>query len=239
MSSRPAIPLNYTVRRAFIDRVAPQYWQASSSQKALLLDTVVATTGYARKYAIRLLNQVPQGKHSIQRRRLPRYGQDMQQALVIAWKAARHICPKRLIPFLPTLLPLLERHGHLTLTPENRGRLLSMSTATAERLLRSHRASTPRGVCCTQAGPLLKEQIPIRTFHSWDNAQPGFLEADLVAHNGGDSEGCSLSTLTLTDVATGWTECLPLLYKNPEVVLAALRASTSPLPVSDPGSGYR
>ena len=183
--------------------MAPGYWQASRAQKSLLLDTVVATTGYARKYAIQLLNHAPQGKRSIQRQRLPRYGAEGQHALVLAWNAARHICPKCLIPFLPTLLPFLEEHRHLTLMPQPRSQLLSMSIATAERLLRSHRASTPRGVCCTQAGSLLKQHIPIRTFHSWNEMQPGFLEADLVAHCGQHTEGSYLSTLTLTDVATG------------------------------------
>ena len=99
--------------------------------------------------------------------------------------------------------------------------LLRISPATAQRLLRSQHHPTPRSCSTTQAGHLLKSQISIRTFQQWDESRPGFLEADLVAHNGGQSEGYSLYTLTLTDVATGWTECLPLLYKSPEVVLAA------------------
>ncbi|MBO0783758.1 MAG: tyrosine-type recombinase/integrase, partial [Ktedonobacteraceae bacterium] len=81
----------------------------------------------------------------------------------------------------------------------------------------------PRGLSTTQAGSLLKHQIPIRTFQQWDDAQPGFLEADLVAHCGGRLQGHYLYTLTLTDIATGWTECLPLLYKSAEAILAAFR----------------
>jgi hypothetical protein len=70
---------------------------------------------------------------------------------------------------------------------------------------------------------LLKQQIPIRTFHRWDEKEPGFLEGDLVAHCGAHTEGSYLYTLTLTDIATGWTECLPVLYKSPEAVLAAFQ----------------
>ena len=70
---------------------------------------------------------------------------------------------------------------------------------------------------------MLKQQIPIRTFEEWKETQPGFLEADLVAHCGTDIEGGYLYTLTLTDVATGWTECLPLLLRSQEVVLAAIQ----------------
>jgi hypothetical protein len=98
-----------------------------------------------------------------------------------------------------------------------------MSDTTADRLLRSSRLQGPHGISTTRAGTLLKHQIPIRTFQDWDEAQPGFLEADLVAHCGIQAEGGYLYTLTLTDIATGWTECLPLLYKSPEMVLAAFQ----------------
>jgi len=47
---------------------------------------------------------------------------------------------------------------------EHRSQLLSMSAATADRLLQAHRYTHPRGLSITKAGPLLKEQIPIRTF---------------------------------------------------------------------------
>ena len=47
---------SYRARRAVIERLAPSYQQASCAQKGVILNAVVATTGYARKYAIRLLN---------------------------------------------------------------------------------------------------------------------------------------------------------------------------------------
>jgi hypothetical protein len=87
--------------------------------------------------------------------------------------------------------------------------MFSMSSATAERFLRTQRKPTPRGLSTTKAGTLLKQQIPIRTFVGLENAQPGFLEADLLAHCGGNSAGSYLYTLTLTDVATGWTNAFP------------------------------
>jgi len=136
----------------------------------------------------------------------------------VAWRATRSICAKRLIPFLPSLVPSLERCGYLQLNEEQRRQLLTVSSATAEQFLRTQRKPTPRGLSTTKAGALLKQQIPIRTFVGWENAQPGFLEADLVAHCGGNSVGSYLYTLTLTDVATGWTECLPF----PEDKLAKL-----------------
>jgi hypothetical protein len=141
----------------------------------------------------------------------------------LAWHAANRICAKRLIPFLPILIESLERHEHLQISEECRRQLLAMSAATADRLLSSQRKLSQRGLSTTRAGTLLKQQIPIRTFQEWNEAQPGFLEADLVAHCGTDIKGGYLYTLTLTDIATGWTECLPLLYRSQETVLAAIQ----------------
>jgi hypothetical protein len=87
-----------------------------------------------------------------------------------------------------------------------------------------------RGLSTTRAGTLLKQQIPIRTFEEWKETRPGFLEADLVAHCGADIEGGYVYTLTLSDVATGWTECLPLLHRREVPVLEALRRARTLFP---------
>src|SRR5256886_17029805 len=108
-----------------------------------------------------------------------------------------------------------------------------MSAATGDRLLSSQRKQSQRGLSTTRAGTLLKQQIPIRTFEEWNEIRPGFLEADLVAHCGTDIEGGYLYTLTLTDVATGWTECLPLLYRSQETVLVALQQAPLLFPFPD------
>ena len=105
-----------------------------------------------------------------------------------------------------------------------------MSAATADRLLRSQRKRGQRGLSTTRVGTLLKQQIPVRTFEEWNETRPGFLEADLVAHCDTDLEGGYLYTLTLTDLATGWTECLPLLYRSRETVLAAFQCARTLFP---------
>lgn len=52
----------------------------------------------------------------------------------------------------------------------------------------------------------MKSQIPVRTFSEWDHAKVGFLEIDLVGHEGGDPSGEFAYSLCATDVASGWTE---------------------------------
>ena len=223
--------MSYRARRELLVRVAPRYQETRGAQKSRILDEFVAATGYARKYAIRLLHGPVQAPAPIQRVRTPRYGPAVREALTVAWSAANGICAKRLVPFLPDLLPTLERHGHLHLEEEVRALLLTLSPATADRLLRPVRqAASSHGISTTKPGRLLKQQIPIRTFAAWDDVRPGFVEADLVAHCGGNAEGVFLYTLTLTDVATGWTECLPLLHRGQDAVIQALTAARRLLP---------
>jgi hypothetical protein len=162
----------------------------------MLLDAFVATTGYHRKYAMWLLNHAEEVKQTLEHPRPRSYGPDVQHALFLVWHAANRICAKRLIPFLPTLIEALERHEHLQISEAGRRQLLSMSAATADRLLRSQRKLGLHGISTTRAGTLLKNQIPIRTFEEWNETQPGFLEADLVAHCGMQAEGGYLYTLT-------------------------------------------
>jgi hypothetical protein len=206
-----------------LKQFAPQYHAATSAQKGALLDTFVQATGYHRRYGMWLLNHAEDVLRAPAYARPRQYGPEVQCALFLAWNAANRICAKRLIPFLPTLLEALERHEHLHISEECRRQLLSMSAATADRLLSSQRKCGQRGLSTTRAGTLLKQQIPIRTFEEWNETQPGYLEVDLVAHCGTGIDGGYLYTLTLTDVATGWTECLPLLYRSQETVLVALQ----------------
>ncbi len=222
--------LSYRSKRELLLQIAPRYREASSALKTVILDEFVAATGYARKYAIRLLSHPVTPKLTIERPRAPHYGLEVQQALHLAWTAANHICAKRLIPFLPTLVDSLERHGHLQTSEECRTQLLSMSPATADRILQPYRKQERHGISTTRSGTLLKKQIPIRTFNDWKESAPGFMEADLVAHCGPQAEGSYLFTLTLTDIATGWTECLPLLGRGQEVVIAALKRARQLLP---------
>jgi hypothetical protein len=218
------------------------FWpSASCSSKSLLATSKVAVTSVESSstsswqplgmYAIRLLNSPVRPPRVIQRRRAPQYGAAVQDALMVVWRAANGICSKRLMPFLPELVPILERHGHLSVDDGVRAQLLSMSAATADRMVRRLRETDrPHGISTTKPGRLLKRQVPVRTFGEWDDLRPGFFEADLVAHCGGSTDGSFLYTLCLTDVATGWTECLPLLHRIPsEAVQARLAAPYSAL----------
>ena len=99
-----------------------------------------------------------------------------------------------------------------------------------DRLRRSERRPHKRLRGGTKPGSLLKQQIPIRTFADWDDKRPGFVEADLVQHDGGNAAGFFATTLTLTDVATGWTEMRATPNKAQTHVFAALQVLRTQLP---------
>lgn len=177
-----------------------------------------------------LLNHGEHGQQTIQRRRSPQYRPAARQALFLAWKATHYVCAKRLLPSLPRLVTVLEGHGHLQLTQEERRQVLAMSVSTAERFLRTQPKPRVHGLSTTTPGPWCKSQIPVCTFSEWEEDRPGFVEMDLVAHCGEHLEGRFLYTLTLTDLATGWTECIPLLEKSADAVLPALEQARKLFP---------
>ena len=227
--------MSLPARRELLASTAPRYAKASKKQKQTILDEFTAATGYHRKYAIGLLKHFDPKKTT--RRRAPRqskprqYTADVQQALVTVWKAANRICSKRLVPFLPDFVEVLVFNGHLALEDETRKRLLAISPATVDRLLYKVRhGDKARGLATTKPGSLIKQMVPIRTFADWDDLRPGFVEADLVAHCGPYTGGSFLNTLVMTDVATGWTECMALLFKDKEAVLLALGQARGQMP---------
>jgi len=224
--------MGFQAKRELLLQTGLRYGEASGQLKSNILDEFVLATGYDRKYAIRLLNHpaIPPTK-AIMRPRERRYGPTIQGALAIAWTAANCICAKRLIPFLPELIPLLEHHGHLVISLETRSGLLRMSAATADRILRtSRRSGNGRGIAMTKRGALLKQQIPLRTFSEWEDTRVGFFEVDLVAHCGTSAAGTFLWSLVMTDVASGWTECFSLLQRSGKGVVMAIQQIQNSLP---------
>ena len=159
------------------------------------------------------------------------YGREIRSALTLLWEAANRICSKRLVPFLPILIDALERHGQLSLDDETRRRLLRISAATIDRVLYAVRhKGQDRGIGTTRRGPLLKHQVPVRTFTEWDDAKPGFVEGDLVAHCGTQMAGQFLYSLVLTDITTGWTECIALLFRDQTTILKRLGVAREQFP---------
>jgi hypothetical protein len=232
-------------KREMIESIRPRYLKANRATKTQILDEFIATTGYHRKYALRVLKHGPKPKGLKKQGRQKIYQGEVVQALEQIWEIYGRICSKRLHPFLSEGVTVLERCHELSLAPEVKQLLLSMSRATIDRCLKKARFIHPQhGISTTKPGTLLKKAIPIRTFTPWEDEKPGFLEIDLVAHCGLTTEGTYLNTLTATDLATGWTECRALANKTQVAVSKAIVEIRHDLPFpllgvdSDNGSEF-
>ncbi|HEY9684031.1 MAG TPA: DDE-type integrase/transposase/recombinase [Oculatellaceae cyanobacterium] len=217
-------------KRELLQRIRREYRTADKRGKTRLLNSLIDSTGYNRKYAIGLLKLPPREKLSRRRTRHRKYGEEVLDALRQLWRAANGICAKRLQPFLPSLIEALERFDHIKLEKPLKQKLLKMSVSTIERMLKKEREKEPRRVSFTRPGSLLKKQVVVKTFAEWNEQQVGFFEIDLVAHCGGDISGRFIHTLTMTDIATGWTEIVPLLQRDEERVRDGIEQVIEVLP---------
>lgn len=231
-------------RRQLLDAARSRYQALSYQGKTELVDELVEISGYHRKSVLRLLRQqqadhgdppagTGAGDGSAQAVGRRRYGPEVVQLLETLWEASDHLCGKRLAAVLPTLVPALERHGHLEIEPELKELLLQVSPATIDRLLapareaqsglhRRRRARIVTGV---------RRRTAVRTFNGWKGVEPGWFEMDLVAHCGGRMEGPFLWTLVLTDVASGWSECVPIPSRDGLLVRSALEELQKLMPL--------
>ncbi|SPT52550.1 Uncharacterised protein [Actinomyces bovis] len=101
---------------------------------------------------------------------------------------------------------LLRAEGEITVSDAQTELLAQISAATIDRMLAGERSKmTLRNPTYTKPGSLLKHQIPIHTFANWDNDTPGFVQIDLVAHDGDIASGEYRYTLTMTSIASWWT----------------------------------
>jgi hypothetical protein len=249
-------------KRKVAKEIARRYQKASKKEKGIILDEFVCLTGYTRCYAAFILRNwgrkirirakgvntiiiVGEERKKKEAKRERLYDQEVLSALEKIWTISDFICGKRLKPFLPELLCRLERFGEIKVASEVREKLLKISPATIDRMLAQEKKKINlKGRSTTKPGTLLKSQIPIRTFSDWDEEKPGFLEVDLVSHDGGNPKGDFIQTLDVTDVLTAWTETKAVKNKAQRWVFEALEEVRERLPFpilgidSDNGSEF-
>jgi hypothetical protein len=218
-----------TTRKELVEALRGRYREAAPRDKVKILDEFGALTGYHRKHAIRLLRGEVTSNEAPKRDRL--YDEATREALTVLWEAADRVCGKRLRALIPMLVDAMERHGHLDLDPVVKAKVLQVSAATIDRVLADARLHID-GLRKrrTGVGAAIRRSIPVRTFADWRDPAPGFFEIDMVEHCGGPkTDGDYVHTLTMTDIASGWTECVAMRRRDQMLVIEAFEKVTADL----------
>ncbi len=234
--------LDMRTRKKITSKMAERYRKASKAEKGKMLNELCALAGYNRSYAARVLREAS-STSSVSRKaekrppgargqgRKPLYTAEVTEPLKKVWAIMNFPCGKRLVAALPEMIRVLELFGEIELAPQAREGLLKISSATADRLLAPERKKlTLKARCKTKPGSLLKHQVPIRTYAEWNDLRPGFLEVDLVGHEGGNPRGDFCQSLVAVDVSTGWTELRAVKNKAQVWVFEAIADIRKSLP---------
>lgn len=227
-----SIAAKYEYFQAIYDR----YQSASKKEKKIILDEFCNNCNYNRKYAIRLLNSAVETKSvaNLSRRGRKKIYDDaiIETILTDIWKATNLPCSKRLKYLIPLWLPFYKKQK---IAEPIQHKLLTISAATIDRIMAPSRAKfSKQGLATTKPGSILKKQVAIKT-DQWDEQQPGFLEADTVAHCGTSTAGMFVYTINCVDIATQWTEQRASWGKSEKNVLMAIRDMEQHLPFTVKG----
>lgn len=205
--------MSIEARREYLRAILVRYREANRRQKILILDEFCSVCDYSRKHAIRILN----GRAKARERKpgaQVKYGEEVIFHLVAFWEAMGRICSKNLKAALPLWLPFYKSD---LFTREIETKILCMSPATMDRHLAPYRKL--RGRSTTKAW--FKHKIPIELLTA-PATEPGFVEADTVAHCGSSTQGTYVNSLTMTDLYSGWTENRALWGKSAEAMIPAV-----------------
>ncbi len=231
-------------RQKIAGLMSGRYQKAGKKEKGRILDEYVDLTGQNRAYASYLLNNWGQKirvgdtvyilgrrkkKKPVEKKKL--YDENIFGPLKELWLISGMLCGKLMWKFIEDNLDLLTDHGEIEVSEEQREKLLRISPATIDRMLSQEKKRLEmKARSGTKPGTLLKKNIPIKTFSDWNDSLPGFLEMDLVSHNGGDPRGEFIQTLDVTDVCTCWTETEAVINKAQVFVFKAIKNIRARMP---------
>ena len=215
--------------KEYLEKMRERYrLRTGKKARSALLGEFCTMSGYERKYAIKLLSG-RRGVNGQGRRpgRKAQYGEAEVSVLRVIWEAAEQPCGKRLAAAVSVWLPHYERrYGELA--PEVRRRISDVSAAQIDRLLKPLKAQGRRRKHAHSLAAL-KAQVPLRT-GPWEVEEPGWMEADTVAHGGSTTAGSFLWSLVFTDIYSGWTSMRGVWNKGQKAVCEGAKAVEERLP---------
>ena len=227
--------MSQPTRDEYLKTMSDRYERyAGKAAKTALLNEFCEVTGHERKYAIKLLKRSrgPYRKRSSpapKRGRSKIYSDESIDIVFEIWKQSEQPCGKRLASMLEVWVPSYEKHRG-RISEEIKKEVLSISPAQIDRVLAPRKIGCPgRNRRTPKANVALKALVPIRA-ENWDAKSPGWLEADTVAHCGGDMGESFIWSLTATDIFSGWTEVRPSWNRGQHSVCKAFATIEKQLP---------
>lgn len=220
-------------RIAVTDVIRKRYRKSSKKKKSEILNELVSTTGYNRSYARLVLGSLK--KIGRKRKYSPRkrtYDASVFYALRTIWIINDNICGQRLKPQIAETIRKLELFKEYRFKKRINKKLLSVSSATIDRMLSATKKSYQlKGRSTTKPGTLLRKTIEVRTSADWkdEEKKPGFFETDLVAFCGDNVRGDYVNGLNLTDVFLGWVLLEAVMGKGQFRVHKAIDAARNRL----------
>lgn len=224
--------MSLTSRKEYLSKMRARYSKAiSRATKTTIINEIVEVLGYHRKYAIQVLSVKKQpNSHARKRRRSSKYGV-VKSVVMKVWQALDYPCAERLHPVLLSTAELLAQHGEIHIDATIRQLLATISRSTLARMLVKSRAARAPRMSPPRKRTQLERQVPIERYASGE-MRPGALEIDLVEHNGGSSLGHYAYTLSVVDVATGYSRRRSVLGKGQAAVHRELESIFSSWPYS-------
>jgi hypothetical protein len=236
--------MSHQLKHEYLKAIRERYKNSNRSKKSLILDEFCHVCGYARKYAIAILNGRIEPGATRPRGRQVKYGLEVVFHLVRLWKALGMPGSTKFKAALPEWLEY-DDHPKLAEDPALRQKLIDVSRPQLDRLLKQYRLGAQKGLCTTRPGHRrIKSQIPIQA-KDWNVTEPGQqMQADTVAHCGESLLGTFVNSLTVTDLHSAWTENRALWGKSSAQVIVAMKSIENTLPFllrgfkSDSGSEF-
>lgn len=217
--------MSFKGKREYLQAIRKRYQLGSKNVKSQILNEFCEVCKYSRKYAIRILS----GKVNPREKKpgpKKKYGDELVQHLIYLYESMDRVCSKKMVAALPLWLPY---YKHPDFTPKIKKQLLEVSSSTIDRLLREYKQGPNKGISTTKPNYFIKSKIPIELLHS-KVKEPGFIEADTVAHCGNSIAGKYANTITMTDLSTGWTENRATWTKDADNVLKKIDSIIDELP---------
>lgn len=236
--------MSHQLKREYLGAIRERYRNSGRGKKSMILDEFCQVCGYARKYAIAILNGHIEPCDVRPRGRQVKYGAEVIFHLARLWRAMGMPGSTKLKAAIPEWISF-DEHPATHEDPRLREKLCQVSRAQMDRILKPYRLRPSSGLSTTRPGPgQIKNQIPIQA-KDWNVSEPGQqMQADTVAHCGESLSGTFVNSLTVTDLHTAWTENRALWGKSSGQVIEAMRDIERRLPFklrgfkSDSGSEF-